>query len=53
MSGSMLYAALGYAGRGGPVLPLRGKRALTPHGSKDGSTEPVSPTSIVELESRT
>jgi hypothetical protein len=37
----MLDAALEYAGRGGPALPIveRGKLPLTPHGLKDASTD--------------
>src|SRR5437867_2367553 len=37
--GSPCEAAIDYAGRGWPVLPLRGKIPATPHGSKDATTE--------------
>ncbi len=37
----MLADALGYAGRGWPVFPLRGKRPLTPSGFKDACADPV------------
>ena len=32
---------LALAGRGWPVFPVKGKRPLTPHGFKDGSTDPA------------
>jgi hypothetical protein len=34
-----LMTALRCAGRGWPVLPVRGKRPLTPHGQNDATTE--------------
>jgi len=37
--GSPCDAAMDYASRGWPVLPLRGKVPSTPHGSKDATTE--------------
>ncbi len=40
MTAELLHAALACAQRGWPVLPLNGKAPLTPHGYKDGSTDP-------------
>src|SRR5262249_49968906 len=39
----LLPAALGYAGRGWPVLPLKPSRKdpLTPHGVRDATTDPA------------
>ena len=36
---TLLKAALGYASKGIPVFPLKGKEPLTPHGYKDASHE--------------